>query len=94
MATRRLDGLRVAIVVTDSQLNSLGHTMWETVGFNKEALRRLNDGEALDQLIRRYTVTGATSAFRASLRSKIVPIPPVYLHDAWIAFIAAACPFG
>ena len=77
--------------ITDDRLNSLDHTMWDTVGFDERAVRRLNEGDALGRFIRRHTVTGATVAFRASLMPKIVPIPPVYLHDAWIALVAAAC---
>jgi hypothetical protein len=76
--------------VTDSRLNLLGHTVWNTFGFDPAAIREFNAGGALDRLIRKYTVTGATAAFRASLRSDIVPIPSVFVHDAWIAVIAAA----
>jgi glycosyltransferase involved in cell wall biosynthesis len=78
-------------VVTDAQLNSLGYTMWQIVKFDQKAMRRMHEGGALDHLIRRYTVTGATAAFRASLREKLGTIPDVYPHDAWIALIAAAC---
>jgi glycosyltransferase involved in cell wall biosynthesis len=78
-------------VVTDAKLDPLGYTMWQIVKFNKEAIYRVQQGEALDHLIRRYTVTGATAAFRASLREKLGCIPEVYPHDAWIALIAAAC---
>lgn len=78
-------------IVTDSELKPLGHTVWEAVGFDNRALGRVTKGDALGQFIRRYSVTGATAGFRASLRPKILPIPELYLHDAWVAFLAAAC---
>jgi hypothetical protein len=44
----------------------------------------------LDTLANTNVVTGATMAFRASLREIIQPIPRDQPHDWWIALIAAA----
>jgi glycosyltransferase involved in cell wall biosynthesis len=78
-------------LVTDAELNSLGTTMWKVVGLDQKGLDGIANGDALSRFIRTYTVTGATAAFRASLRDEIVPIPVSFMHDAWIADIAAAC---
>lgn len=76
--------------VTDSVLNPLGYTMWETVGLNTRRRRQLNSDKALSVLLRRCVVTGATLAFRSKLRTAIMPIPPRCFHDAWIACVVAA----
>jgi hypothetical protein len=49
----------------------------------------MNRGEGLGILVRRYVVTGATLAFRASLRQHILPIPSRSFHDAWAAAVSA-----
>jgi hypothetical protein len=76
-------------VVTDSRLAPVGYTMWETVGLTPERERRINEGEALDLLVRRNVVTGATLALRARLRDRILPIPASSIHDEWVAMVVA-----
>lgn len=75
--------------ITDSQLNRLGHTVWDTFRLDKNGLETLKGSKAISFLIRRNVITGATAAFRMSLRDKMLPIPDVWTHDAWIAIIAA-----
>jgi hypothetical protein len=41
-------------------------------------------------LLKKNMVTGACMMFRASLCRHIVPIPPSWIHDYWIATIAVA----
>jgi glycosyltransferase involved in cell wall biosynthesis len=76
-------------VVTDAKLNRFDYTMWQTVEFTPKWQRQMNDGQGLSILVRRYVVTGATLAFRARLREQILPIPPGYFHDAWVAAVSA-----
>lgn len=47
-------------------------------------------GSAFDALLRRNLVTGATLAFRRSLLEDATPFPPQWVHDEWLAIIAAA----
>jgi glycosyltransferase involved in cell wall biosynthesis len=77
-------------LVTDSQLNRLGQTAWGTFRLRKRGQRALRGPEALSFLIRRNVVTGATVAFRKTSRAWVLPIPDVWMHDAWIALMAAA----
>jgi glycosyltransferase involved in cell wall biosynthesis len=75
-------------VFTDARLIDdtgapLGRTLWQHFAF--DGSRRL-----LDTLANTNVVTGATMAFRLSLRKVIQPIPPDQPHDWWIALIAAA----
>lgn len=76
--------------VVDEELRSLGHTMWEHGGFVAAERRAVEQGAALAVLLKHYVVTGAALAFRADLRPALLPIPPGWYHDAWIAIVAAA----
>lgn len=76
--------------VVDDGLRPLGHTMWETIHFGARDRRRVRDGGAFQVLLRQWLVTGATMMFRADLLPDLAPIPASWIHDGWIAFIAAA----
>jgi len=76
-------------IVTDSQLRPSGYTMWEAVELTPKRQLQMNSGECLGILVRRHVVTGATLAFRASLRQHILPIPNRSYHDAWAAAVSA-----
>lgn len=52
----------------------------------REALRR---GEALGVLLRRNVATGATIMIRRSLASRATPFPQAWVHDEWLAMVAA-----
>lgn len=45
--------------------------------------------EAFALLIHRNLITGATTTFRRSLLLDALPIPPAWVHDEWLAAIAA-----
>ena len=65
-------------------------TLWETAGFTGPLRRRWERGDHLGALLQTNVVTGATLAFRASLRDLVLPIPASAWHDHWIALLAAA----
>jgi glycosyltransferase involved in cell wall biosynthesis len=67
----------------------LGTTLWRSIRFTPREQRAVNSGDALPVLLKHRVVTGAALAFRADLRDRILPIPEIWVHDAWIAFIAA-----
>lgn len=67
-----------------------GYTLWEAIRFGPAERRQFAAGGAVDCLLRRYRVTGATMAFRAGYRDLVLPVPPGWLHDAWIALLIAA----
>jgi hypothetical protein len=76
--------------VVDEQLAPAGYTLWGAIHFGQREQARFRDGEVFEGLLRRYRVTGATMAFRASHRDLVVPIPPGWVHDAWIALLVSA----
>jgi glycosyltransferase involved in cell wall biosynthesis len=66
-------------------------SLWQRVFFDSKR-RALFHRSSLDQLrilLGRNVVTGATMAFRASLKTAIMPIPELWVHDEWIAFASS-----
>jgi hypothetical protein len=53
-------------------------------------LAALEDGHAFDTMLRRNLATGATIAFRRSLLTYALPFPSAWVHDEWLAVLAAA----
>jgi Glycosyl transferase family 2 len=67
-----------------------GTSHWEELAFNKRLQAKVNGRKAFETLLRFNVVTGAATAFRASLRDAALPIPEGFVHDEWIGLIAAA----
>lgn len=76
-------------LITDSKLNRLGYSVWDTFRLRERDRNALMGANPLAFLIRHYSITGATMAFRASLKENILSIPKVWIHDAWIACLIA-----
>jgi len=49
----------------------------------------LGQGRGLDALLRRNLVTGATMVFRSELLQRALPVPRGWVHDEWLALVAA-----
>jgi glycosyltransferase involved in cell wall biosynthesis len=75
--------------VVDEHLRPLGYTLWRAIRFGEAEQRRFAAG-GFECLLRRYRVTGATLAFRAALRELFLPVPPGWVHDAWIGLVLSA----
>jgi len=74
--------------VVDEALRPLGYTMWGARGFGaaqQEAFR----AAPVAHLVHENVVTGCAMAMRASLRKETLPVPAGWIHDAWIALLAA-----
>lgn len=76
--------------VVDENLHGLGYTMWQRVRFTRDEQERMMRGRAFEVLLKHQIVTGATLAFKVSLRDTAMPVPPDWPHDAWLAIHAAA----
>lgn len=84
----------VTLVASDleavaSDLSPLGYNMWANLPFPAALQTRIESADGWRALLRYNVVTGAAAAFRAELRSRIFPIPPCWVHDGWIAFLAS-----
>lgn len=87
--------LRIGAVFTDAEmvderLHPLGYRLWQSVGFSRIKQKCVTKGKAIDVLLKRNVVTGATMAFRAKFKRLVLPIPDIWVHDGWIALLIAA----
>jgi len=73
--------------VVDQDLKPLRYDMWGSRRFTEKELRMIRKGGETDVLLKHYTVTGATMAFRGKFKDLILPIPVGWNHDAWIALL-------
>ncbi len=70
---------------------SLHHMLFEALELRPRELRKLHQGRAFDVLLRRSMATGATLGFRRVLVSLALPVGAGWIHDEWLAIVAASC---
>ncbi len=75
--------------LVDRSLRPLGRSLFEATGFSPRRQRRFRGG-ALELLLSRPVVCGASLAFRSSFRDLVLPIPTTGLHDQWLAVLLSA----
>lgn len=75
--------------LVDGQGQPLEHTLFATLGLQGHEWHDIASGQAFPVLLRRAVVTGATTAFRRSLLHKALPVAPGWIHDEWLATVAA-----
>ncbi|HXS72643.1 MAG TPA: glycosyltransferase family 2 protein [Rhodanobacteraceae bacterium] len=64
--------------------------LFEALEVTRRECMLIHSGRAFDVLLRRNLATGATLAFRRSLLNEVKPFPREWVHDEWLAIIAAA----
>jgi glycosyltransferase involved in cell wall biosynthesis len=74
----------------DSDSAKSGRTLFGAFGFTPALRAEWCVQGAAPILLRQPIVTGATLMFRSRLRSRLLPISPKWIHDAWIAWIIAS----
>jgi glycosyltransferase involved in cell wall biosynthesis len=77
-------------LIVDEMLRPIGYSMWQSIRFTPGQRRQFERGKQLAMLLKRNVVTGATVAFRAGLKSVVLPIPDESIHDEWIALLASS----
>ncbi len=75
-------------LLVDAEGSSTG-SLLDTLGVSAAERRAVHDGNGLDVLLRRNIVTGATMIVRRELVERARPFPPSWVHDEWLAMIAA-----
>lgn len=85
----------VALVFGDARLVDsagapLGTLLSQAVEISGPDLERIRSGRAFEVLLRRNLVTGATMSVRRDLIRRALPFPTEWVHDEWLAIIAAA----
>ncbi|EJL67890.1 glycosyltransferase family 2 protein [Variovorax sp. Varisp85] len=76
--------------LVDAQLEPLGSTLFHALEVQPAELSAIAHGEAFGVLLRRNLVTGATTMFRKTLLDTALPFAPEWVHDEWLAAVAAA----
>jgi hypothetical protein len=77
---RRMDAAGVA----------LRRSLFEVLKVTRRELDALHAGDGFRVLLRRSLATGATVALRRSLLDAALPVPAGWVHDEWLAIMAAA----
>ena len=77
--------------LADDDLTSLKRSLWDEKpnAFSQKEKQGFAHSDQLPFLLKKNMVTGACMMFMANLIPRIVPIPPSWIHDYWIATIAA-----
>jgi glycosyltransferase involved in cell wall biosynthesis len=76
--------------MADALLRPLGYRLWQSLNFSSKEQRRFSCGRSAEILLKHNVITGATLAFRTSLRSLVLPIPEGWVHDGWIGLVLSA----
>jgi glycosyltransferase involved in cell wall biosynthesis len=76
--------------IVDEDLQPLGYSFWQSVGFTAEERKLAQRRGLASVLVRFNVVSGAGMAFTARQKSRLLPIPSGWMHDGWIALILAA----
>lgn len=84
----------VLLVHTDARLvdadgRDSGRRLLATLEASPRERELLERGAALEVLIRRNLVTGATVLLRRDLAERSMPFPESWVHDEWLAMMAA-----
>lgn len=74
----------------DEDGEGLRRSLFEVLKVSRAELRRIHAGDGFRVLLRRSLATGATIALRRRLLTDALPFPAGWVHDEWLAIIAAA----
>jgi glycosyltransferase involved in cell wall biosynthesis len=76
--------------LVDARGASLNCSMFEALQLTVQEKQAIHAGEAFEVVQRRSFVTGATAAIRRELIDLALPVAPEWIHDEWLATVAAA----
>lgn len=76
--------------LVDASGKDLGYALFDALELTDHERESVRSGDAFITYLRRNLATGAASAFRRSLLDIALPLPPDWVHDAWLATLAAA----
>ncbi|MEY9951158.1 glycosyltransferase family 2 protein [Leifsonia sp. EB34] len=76
--------------LVDERGAPLGRTLFQWLEVSPEELAQEQTADGFAVLLRRNLVTGATVVFRRELLDAALPFPDEWVHDEWLAIVAAA----
>lgn len=68
----------------------LAPSLFRVLGVDESIQRTIHRGGGFELLLRRNLITGAATMFRRELADIAAPFPQGWLHDEWLAIVAAA----
>jgi hypothetical protein len=79
-------------VYVDGTFGRGGHAraVLQALGVRADERRLIRSGRAFEVLAKRSMALGASSCLRRTVLRDALPIPPSWMHDEWVALIAAA----
>ncbi|MGV8896775.1 MAG: glycosyltransferase family 2 protein [Rhodoglobus sp.] len=85
---------RLGLLFTDARLinesgRALAGSLFDALEISLAELAQVRAGFALDVLLHRNLVTGATVMFRRQLVEQAMPLDHTWVHDEWLALIAS-----
>lgn len=85
-----IDLIHTDAALVDGDGNRLPGALLASLDATSDELREIHVGRGYETLLRRNLVTGATTVFRRRLLERAVPFASSWVHDEWLAIIAAA----
>lgn len=76
--------------LVDAHGESLHCSMFNALQMTAREKHAIHAGAAFEVVLRRSFVTGATAAFRRELIELALPVAAEWIHDEWLAAVAAA----
>jgi glycosyltransferase involved in cell wall biosynthesis len=76
--------------LVDEDGSLLPGSLLESLEVTNAVMAAIHAGQAFDVLLRRNIATGATMMVRRALLTAALPLPNAWIHDEWLAIIAAA----
>ncbi|MDM0077381.1 glycosyltransferase family 2 protein [Variovorax sp. J2P1-59] len=76
--------------LVDAAGRDKGGSLFHALEVQRSELERIHGGMAFDVFLRRNLVTGATTVFRRLPMVSALPFPVEWVHDEWLAIVAAA----
>jgi len=73
----------------DERGSRLSRNLWDSVRFHGALQNGFFAAGQVASLLRRAAATGATMAFRASLKDIVLPISPCFVHDYWVSLLGS-----
>jgi glycosyltransferase involved in cell wall biosynthesis len=76
--------------LVDADDRSIGGNLLDSLDVTDRERAEIFAGGAFNTFLRRNLVTGATTIFRRELAEIALPVPEGWIHDEWLAIVAAA----
>jgi glycosyltransferase involved in cell wall biosynthesis len=76
-------------LLVDGAGDPLGLGLFESLGVTEAEFGLIGSPDAVTALLRRNVATGATVMFRRELLDLALPFPESWVHDEWLAMVAA-----